>query len=86
MSEQVEVSSTQRGFQRYDEPWLDAYGQTISVYESSAADAPHVWVSIEGSRNMRNEGVRIAAHLNVEQAEKLRRELSAFIDHAETIQ
>jgi len=83
MADDVEIITTQRGFQRYDQPWQDTYGHTISVYESSAASGPHVWLALKGSPAMGNEDYAIHAHLNIEQAEKLRRELSMFIDQAE---
>jgi len=80
-------SVTPRGFINFDH-FTDSYGATVTVRESSAALAPHVWVFVEGGttaaepgtpgipEGRKNDG---SAHLNVEQATRLRDALDAFI-------
>ena len=78
---------SERGFTGYDE-FSDAYGAQVTVHESSAASAPHVWVRVRGGgtecppgfpgipEGHVNDG---AAHLNAEQARRLRDALDAFL-------
>ena len=48
-----EVSS--RGFKRFG-PVPSSYGGGVSVYESSAADAPHIWhLHIDEARKLRDQ-------------------------------
>ena len=41
----MEISFSERGF--WCVPMVDAYGESFSVRESSAASAPHVWVGLD---------------------------------------
>lgn len=81
---------SQRGFARYA-TFTTERGTDVSVYESSAADAPHVWVSLDGECHLRSEprpcpGVECgiasghaAAHLNVENARRVRDALDEWL-------
>jgi len=61
------IGTTPRGIYA---DFLDTYSKPVSVYESSAAEAPHVWVTTaDGS-----------AHLSVEQTILLRDALTEFLD------
>lgn len=72
-------SETPRGFDTYDE-FRDSYGAAVTIRQSSAASGPHVWLFIEGggtvSPDRPNEG---SAHLDVEQARRVRDALDTFI-------
>ena len=70
----VEVTRTPRGFGVYGDPIVTGYGEQVRVYESSAAESPHMWLDVTDS-----EG-RSAAHLNEEQARELIGALQAWID------
>lgn len=73
-----EPTPNQRGFLTYGGPYIDtAYGHEIRVQESSAADAPHVWLFISESDQM--EGYN--PHLTLAQALHLREALNQFIDN-----
>jgi hypothetical protein len=73
-------SVTPRGFDNYDQ-FTDSYGAEVRVRQSSAASAPHVWLFIAGGRTAGpgapNDG---SAHLDVEQARRVRDALDAFIE------
>ena len=84
-------SVTHRGFVSYDE-LTDAYGASITVRESSAASAPHVWLFIEGGGTAAAPGTpgipggRVndgSAHLTVAQAVRVRDALDNFIHEHE---
>jgi hypothetical protein len=92
----TEFKESPRGFRHY-EPIKSTYGHRIRVYESSAADAPHLWVNIEGRINYRPETVVVhrnslmgdtheaqgdaAAHMTLEQAKALRDALDTAIEN-----
>ncbi|WP_043654583.1 hypothetical protein [Nocardia thailandica] len=65
-----------RGFFHWA-PVETAYGDEVSVYESSAASAPHVWLRIEDK-----DGRDIAAHLAVDQARTIRDQIDAWLTQA----
>lgn len=67
---------TPRGFAIYAE-FVDSYGSTVRVQESSSASGPHAWIFQENAE----EGVD-TPHLNVPQAQALRDALDEFISHA----
>lgn len=95
---------SERGFAQYVRDLPTSYGATISVYESSAAMSPHVWISIDGECHMNPPdqeprwyskpgmvggkpypGLRmvdgsLSAHLDYEQAVKVRDALTEWID------
>lgn len=64
----IQITRSQRGFERYGQPVDTAYGHKVSVYESSAASAPHVWLSVEheGGNSFSPHSAR--AHLTLDQA------------------
>ena len=72
-------STTPRGFDTYDH-LSDSYGASVTIRQSSAASGPHVWLFIEGggtiSPSHPNDG---SAHLDVEQARRVRDALDTFI-------
>jgi hypothetical protein len=72
----IEFETGDRGFKHYA-PINTTYGHRIKVYESSAADAAHLWVEVDPTDAVRYEG---CAHLTVEQAETLIETLRAAID------
>lgn len=86
----IEHSYSGRGFAHW--PAVSSnYGATVSVYESSAALGPHIWLSIAGESHLESEprphgGVdhgiangRTAAHLTPRQAQEIRDNLDASI-------
>ncbi len=84
------VTVTDRGFKHFH-PIPTTYGHVVRVYESSAANRPHVWLNIEGDVHLDSRprpavgiphGVAkgsAAAHMTLEQAEALRSALGAAI-------
>jgi hypothetical protein len=79
---EVETEVSDRGF-TFTKEIVTAYGEKVSAYESSAAMAPHIWVSIEGEAHL-DEKPRpyagfeyglaagsIAAHMTLEQVDQL---------------
>ncbi|MER6067085.1 hypothetical protein ABT167_39385 [Streptomyces sp. NPDC001792] len=69
------VPSDDRGFLLYGGRSIPtAYGHDIRVQESSSAEAPHVWLFIDGSRIARDP------HLNLAQAIAVHAALGQFID------
>lgn len=80
----IEVTTSQRGFLGYGDPVLTTYGHEVRVYESSAADAPHIWLGIEhdGARSG-IQACRAMAHLSIEQAIAIRDRLNLAIQYAQ---
>lgn|GEM_PF-4122640 len=68
--------TTERGFTGYAQ-LEDSYGADVRVQDSSAAEAAHVWIFIEGGQVGDNDG---SAHLNEDQARQVRDALTAFLD------
>jgi hypothetical protein len=58
-------------------------GVAIDVYESSAADAPHIWLSLTDFISGRTRSVSVVSHMTVDQARAARDALTAAIDRAE---
>lgn len=83
---------TERGFADYAAPFYDSYGNIITIRESSAAMAPHVWIFNEGNCHLDETptphigipfGIAkgsLGTHLNVAQAKRVRDALTEFID------
>lgn len=63
-----------RGFFHWT-PTETTYGETVHVYESSAAMAPHMWLRITKDED-------ITAHLTAEQARTVRDQISAWLERA----
>lgn len=78
-SHNIEITSNQRGFHQYGEPVQTSYGDSVSVYESSAASGPHCWLRINPAEYQRGND-DMCAHLNVEQATAIRDRLNAWLD------
>lgn len=72
---------SQRGFRRA-EPIVCSYGSEVLVYESSAASAPHLWLSID-QNPMVLRGARpgrAVAHLTLDQVDALIETLTRLRD------
>lgn len=74
-----------RGLQAYGEPFRDAYGAELEVYESSSAESPHVWMKVVGATepgqaNHGNAPGTAFAHMNEEQARALVARLQTWLD------
>lgn len=73
MSEHLQISTSDRGFDRL--PAIPSeYGGEVRVYESSAAMGPHIWLAAEAPVDLNHpEGLthEVPVHLTVENALKL---------------
>lgn len=78
----MDYETSERGFKHYV-PTSTAYGHEVSVYESSAASAPHLWLKIEQTpETAQRFGMKpeeATAHLSVEQAIEVIAKLSAAL-------
>ena len=70
-----------RGFFQYGE-LTDTYGATVRVKESSSAEESKVWIVTQGGSVNGNNG---AAHLNLEQAKRVRDALEEWIKDQEFV-
>lgn len=90
--ERPAVVVTDRGFKHYEPTITDTdRGEKVRVYESSAADGPYLWLSVEGEAYLDGPGVvfpgipfgvapaTCAAHLTLDQAREIRDRLDAAI-------
>lgn len=74
-------TKTQRGFSVYDS-FEDAYGATVDVVQSSAAqiegreDGPWVWIMVRGGQIADNRG---SAHLGPAEARRVRDALNRWL-------
>lgn len=75
------VKRGDRGLAGFGKPTKCSYGTDIDVYESSAADARYVWLSMQTDlRGFPSIGKgEASAHLSVDQAYALAMRLLAFI-------
>lgn len=90
MSEDINYSD--RGFAQFGEEIMTSYGDTVRIYESSAAAGPHIWLKLKGMAHLRGPseflaGVEhgmapgdIAAHMTLEQAVQIRDRLTKAIE------
>lgn len=81
----VEVSPRgARGFHGYGPPFADTYGDMVEVYESSSAEGPHVWLSLEGMPIGHpphdRPRVTLAVHLDEARARALIDRLQTWLD------
>ena len=76
----IEITETNRGFHIYGDDVLTSYGHEVSVYESSSAEGPHVWLAVQRQESHGIPACAAAAHLSLEQAVAIRDRLTAFID------
>ena len=73
MNEEVDVTVTDRGF-KHTTPVPSEYGGQIHVYESSAASAPHIWLSLDYPANLNEpngEMLEGVAHLTLDSVDEL---------------
>jgi hypothetical protein len=78
-----EPTVTARGFAHHA-PVPSEYGGEVTVYESSAASGPHLWLRVESPVDLNQpEGEMLegVAHLTLENAELLRDQLTHLIDN-----
>lgn len=68
---------SERGFRQFP-AITDAYGGTIRVYESSAAESPHLWLNVTAFAGFTDKGT---AHLTIDQARQIADQLNWFADH-----
>ncbi|NKR75829.1 hypothetical protein GS492_25135 [Rhodococcus hoagii] len=74
--DEIPITTTPRGFHVYGDDVVTTYGHKVSVYESSAAESPHVWLAVEPG-----ETASLGhAHLNEEQARAVVARLQAWLD------
>lgn len=70
-----------RGFAEW-KPTSTTYGAEVQIRESSAAEAPHLWLEIEQPPPKHGgdlEEARAIAHMNLDQAEEIHRKLGVAI-------
>lgn len=75
------VTFSSRGFKQMD-PITTTRHETVRVYESSAAEEPHVWLNVEigpESPYTNEEPGKSHAHMTLAQAEQLRDQLDYLI-------
>lgn len=78
------IDKTERGFSIYGE-FIDTYGATIRVQESSAVGPQKIWIYCTGGGTVKNDkDANATAHLNIEQMKKLRDILDTAIKDSES--
>lgn len=76
----MEPLTSSRGFD-YFEPFKTSYGHELRVYESSSVE-PSIWLAVDATNNKNgNEPVELHAHMSLEEAERLRDQLTHLIDN-----
>ena len=84
MSPWLDFTRSARGFLRMT-PIPGSYGGEVRAYESSSASRPHVWLAVEVPMDLNNPdtsgSVEAIAHLTLENAARLRDQLSFLIQH-----
>lgn len=80
-----------RGFGQFLRDLQTTYGHRVSVYESSSASGPHLWLDVSGSSHLQGDPVPHAgipfgvaegsttAHMTVEQAAAVRDAIDEWI-------
>ncbi len=53
----------------------------VVVYESSAAEAPHLWLRVDATPGFGGTAETVSAHLPLAEAEKLRDQLTWLIEN-----
>lgn len=69
---------TDRGF-KHMEPFKCTYGTKVRAYESSIAEAPHVWLNLKEGQQLGCADA--SAHLTLDQAEYLAKQLLWLVEH-----
>jgi hypothetical protein len=88
MSEHLNAEKSERGFHHMP-PIPSRYGGEVRAYESSAASAPHIWLSVECPVDLNEpEGPTVngAAHLAIEDAIHLAQQLMWLATHHYQVQ
>lgn len=83
----TEMRFTVRGFASFP-PVPSQYGGEVHVYESSAAMAPHIWVRVTCPSDLNDRSsatVEAVAHLTLEDAIVLRKQLKRLIQHQKAV-
>lgn len=84
MTEHLQVTTSDRGFDAYPEIPGESGGH-VSVYESSAASGPHIWLTAEAPVKPNDPDgptVRAPMHLSAENAWRLAEQLQRLVrDH-----
>jgi hypothetical protein len=75
----MNVTERGRGLKNYGDPLRCSYGTTIEVYDSSAAESPHVWLKLEAGNRLPFDAGQGVAHLSEEQARDLRDRLDLWL-------
>lgn len=71
----LEFTTTSRGFDHM--PLIAGeYGGFVSVYESSAALSPHIWLRAQSER-----GDEVTLHLTADNARKLAEQIAYLVRH-----
>lgn len=79
----AELPTSARGFIQ-GTPIPSSYGGHIRAYESSAASHPHIWLHVECPVDLNNPAgptKDAIAHLRLEEATRLRDQLTHLIDN-----
>ena len=73
---------TDRGF-KHMQPIICTYGSAVRVYESGAASEPCIWlnVRVDPTKLTNQPSGEGTAHLTLEQAQTLRKQLAYLIKH-----
>ncbi len=77
MNDHLTVQTNARGFTSLP-PIPSEYGGDVLVYESSAAESPHIWLSATEAMSGRPE-VQAAIHLTAENAWRLSEQLQKLV-------
>lgn len=83
MTEHLNVTTSDRGFDSLP-PIPSEYGGEVSVYESSAAIGPHVWLRAKAPVDLNNPGGEwreVPIHLTAENAWRLAEQLRYLVEH-----
>jgi hypothetical protein len=76
----LQATVTERGFTHM--PSIPGqYGGDIRVYESSAAEGPHIWLCATAPLDLDGQPSRATMHLTVEDALKLADQLHYLAEH-----
>lgn len=79
----LQPTVTSRGFKHMPELNVD-YGSTVRLYESSAANAPHVWLSVTAPANPaapEQPRVTTTAHMHINDLEALRDQIDYLLEN-----
>lgn len=85
MDVKPEPTITDRGLAKWP-PTSTSYGAEVLVYESSAAEAPHIWLGVDQPEPATSSPPELpaaiaTAHMTLEQAEEVHANLGAAIEY-----